>query len=154
MSIFVPHSPSGYTIFCDEVRQEIGGKLLFIGVYSGDMVVFGAPPFAMRSFTAVVNYLERPGESHFPVKLKLFAPGSETAVSEFELSLDEARAQFNAVAAPPGEDPMLKSLILMQVSPLIITEPGLIKVRAYRGSDEFRLGTLNVIFQSPPGGTA
>jgi len=32
-----------YTIFCDDVRQEISGKFILIGVYSGDMNVNNGP---------------------------------------------------------------------------------------------------------------
>jgi hypothetical protein len=40
MSIIKRQIPSGYVIFCDDVRQEINGKTIFIGVYHGnDMTV-------------------------------------------------------------------------------------------------------------------
>jgi len=31
------------TVFCDDIRQEIGGKLSYIGVYSGNMLVPAFP---------------------------------------------------------------------------------------------------------------
>jgi len=31
------------TVFCDDIRQEIGGKLSYIGVYSGNMLVSEFP---------------------------------------------------------------------------------------------------------------
>jgi hypothetical protein len=27
----------GYTIFCDDIREEIGGKVSLIGIYAGTM---------------------------------------------------------------------------------------------------------------------
>ena len=29
--------------FCDDIREEVGGKLSFMGIYSGDMIVPGFP---------------------------------------------------------------------------------------------------------------
>jgi hypothetical protein len=31
------------TIFCDDIRHEVGGKLSYIGVYSGRLLVPGFP---------------------------------------------------------------------------------------------------------------
>ena len=32
-----------FTTFCDDIRQEIGGKLSYMGVYSSDLYVGGFP---------------------------------------------------------------------------------------------------------------
>lgn len=36
-------SVSGRVIFCDDIRQEVNGKFILLGVFSGNMVVSGFP---------------------------------------------------------------------------------------------------------------
>jgi hypothetical protein len=150
MTIFVPTTPFGYTIFCDDVRQESNGKLFYIGVYQGDMIIHVQPPTMLPSFVAIVHYLERPGESGLPVKMKMFAPGAEsTPIFEFDVPVEQMRSS----PLPPdkeGEDKVLRASIPMKLAPFIVPSEGLIKIRAYRGDDEIRLGTLRVQFQTPP----
>lgn len=49
------------TVFCDDIRQEIGGKLSYIGVYSGNMFVSEFPAvlpklcLALSVITPVAN---------------------------------------------------------------------------------------------------
>lgn len=149
MTVFVPRTPSGYTIFCDDWRQEVTGKFIFIGVYQADIILFGESPQLLPQFAAVVHYLERPGESDLPVKLKMFVPGSDGPIVEVELPVAEARKSvFNS--DDEMEDRVIRIMIPIKVAPLILQLDGLIKVRAYRGDDEIRLGTLKVRFQSPP----
>jgi hypothetical protein len=147
MTVIAPATPYGYTIFCDDLRQESNGKLIYIGVYTSEMIIFGDPPMLLPTFVAVTTYRERPRESDAPVQIKMFVPGAPDV--ELELPVASMRStQF----APEieGEDRMHSALIPIRSSPLVVRQEGLIKVRAYRGDDEIRLGALAVKFQPPP----
>jgi hypothetical protein len=58
-----------FSLVCDEVRQEVGGKLIIIGVYTPDI---GVPqiPFSLPTLT-FVNWAEtdRPGDFHYQMRL-------------------------------------------------------------------------------------
>jgi hypothetical protein len=150
MTVIAPATPYGYTIFSDDLRQEANGKLIYIDVYIADIIIFGTPPTLLPTFVAAITYRERPGERDAPVKIKMFVPGSDDAAIELDLPVAIMRStQF----APEieGEDGMYSSLTPIRASPLLLKQEGLIKIRAYRGDDEIRLGTLAVKFQAPPG---
>jgi hypothetical protein len=149
VTVFVPASPFGFTIFCDDVRQENNGKFFFVGVYTTELIIFGQAPMLLPTFATFINYLERPGESVDPVKLKIFIPG--LAEPFWEVDLDVAPMR-NTPLSPPmeGEDRAIRMSIPLKFSPFPINGEGLIKVRAYRGNDEIRLGTIAVKFQPPP----
>jgi hypothetical protein len=150
MTVIIPNTPYGYTVFCDDLRQESNGKLIYVGVYMSEMIIFGAPPMLLPTFVAVTTYRERPGESDVPVKIKMFVPGSDDAAAELELPVAIMRsAQFSPETE--GEDRMYSVLTPIRSSPLEVRQGGLIKIRAYRGDDEIRLGALAVKFQAPPG---
>jgi hypothetical protein len=150
MTVIAPTTPYGYTIFCDDLRQEANGKLIYIGVYTADMIIYGAPPMLLPTFVAATTYRERPGESDAPVKIKMFLPGNDDAAVELDLPVASMRsAQFTHETA--GEDRMHSVLIPIRTVPLMVRQGGLIKIRAYRGDDEIRLGALTVKFQAQPG---
>ncbi|MGB6175239.1 MAG: hypothetical protein WBF43_02615 [Methylocella sp.] len=150
MTVIAPTTPYGYTIFCDDLRQEANGKLIYIGVYTADMIIFGTPPMLLPTFVAAITYRERPGESDVPVKIKMFLPGSDAAAAELDLPVAVMRsAQFGAETE--GEDRIYSAFVSIRASPLLVRQGGLIKMRAYRGDDEIRLGALAVKFQAPLG---
>jgi hypothetical protein len=149
MTVIVPTTPYGYTIFCDDLRQETSGKLICIGIYTGEMIIIGNPPTLLPTFVAAITYRERPSESNAPVKIKMFVPGGDDAVAELDVPVAAMRsAQFRAEIA--REDRIYSAIMPIRISPLLLRQDGLIKVRAYRGDDEIRLGTLAVKFQAPP----
>ncbi len=58
-----------FSIVCDEVRQEIGGKLIIIGMYTPDI---GVPqiPFSLPILTFLVwAESDRPGDFHLQLRL-------------------------------------------------------------------------------------
>jgi hypothetical protein len=149
MTVIPPTTPYGYTIFCDDLRQETNGKFIYIGVYTSDIIIFGNPPILLPTFVAAITYRERPGESDVPVKIKMFLPGVDDAAAELDLSVAAMRsAQFSSETK--GEDRMHSAFVSIRTSPLLLRQGGLIKIRAYRGEDEIRLGALEVKFQAPP----
>jgi hypothetical protein len=143
MSIITPSLPSGFVIFCDDFRREDNGKLIYIGVYGADMIIPGPLPVLLPTFCAITSYREAPGESAESVTLKMFVPGVEEAAIVAEVPVEQMRN----VPLPPAMEkssPSFNAIIPIKISPLIIHQEGLIRVRAYRGDDEIRLGSLPI----------
>jgi hypothetical protein len=147
MTVFHPATPSGYTIFCDDVRHEITGKQILIGVYNADLVVESLPAL-LPSFNFVIHYRERKNESELPVKIVITVP---TPDDQPILEMDIPREGFKQAPPPPDaiEGEMLSAVnMTSSVAGLLLTHIGRIKVRAYRGDDEIRLGTLRIRLRS------
>jgi hypothetical protein len=51
----------------------------------------------------------------------------------------------NVVIDPSIEDPLKQVIVIATFRDFVVKEPGRFKVRAFRGDDEIRLGTLDVI---------
>jgi hypothetical protein len=143
MTVFHPPTPSGYTIFCDDVRHENTGKQILIGVYNGDLVVESLPAL-LPVFNFVIHYRERKGESELPVKIVITVPTPEDQrIFEIDIPREALKQVTPATDAVEGE--MLSELNLTSsANGLVLTHIGRIKVRAYRGDDEIRLGTLRI----------
>ena len=69
MKSIAPITPYGYTIFCDDFRQEIGGKLSYMGIYRGKLILNKPLPASLLKLCLAIHYFERPDESTEPVNL-------------------------------------------------------------------------------------
>lgn len=138
-------TPFGYTIFCDDIRNEMDGKVTLVGIYAGEMI-FNVPlPAIIPKLGFVIKYFERSGESTDPIKLLIYLPGDEEnkASITFDFPYEEMRK------VPPQQDSEIKDARLsgifnLVLSPVNITQEGMIKVRAIRGEDTIRLGSLRI----------
>jgi len=70
-------TPFGYTVFCDDIRNEIGGKTTLVGVYAGDLVLQSPLPASIPRLGVSLVYVERPGESDLPLSIRVYMPGFE-----------------------------------------------------------------------------
>ena len=149
MSIISPSTPGGRSLFCDDVRQEDNGKQIIIGLYSSEMLV-DTFPIILPSFRVLVRYEERIGESDLPVKLTIVAPSGPDESEILIFQVDLPRESFETVTIPleANDDPIIAAQIFASFSPIVFTHSGRIKVRAFRGEDEIRLGTLRVRLRS------
>lgn len=139
----------GYSIFCDDIRNEAGGKLSFIGCYSSVMFVSRSFPFVLPKFcihTFIVTSAEQPFQSVF---IRCYVPERQAPVIDERIEtpnvptqrmmVSELEPQFRA----PRQIVASASLVL---SPFDVLGPGLISVRAVvdGASEELSLGSIRV----------
>jgi hypothetical protein len=146
MSIISPSTPSGHSVFCDDVRTETNGKQILIGVYNADMLV-DSFPILLPTFCIIIRYQERKDESDLPVKFVVTAPNpDDEMIFEADVPRDALKQAPTPSDAP--DDPMTAINLNTSFAGFVISHPGRIKVRAYRGDDEIRLGTLRIRLRS------
>lgn len=147
--IMNPHFPSGYVVFCDDIRHEFNGKTTQVGIYNGPMILLSALPAIIPQICAVITLRFEPPEAIFKPKFKLFQTGIEQPLFETETEFPQPPADL--VPHLPDHDSINfhQLTIEAQLNGLIVTEPCSLKVRAYVGEDEIRLGTLQIIVTSP-----
>lgn len=144
MTVIRQTTPFGYSTFCDDVRVEANGKHILIGVYAADMLM-PAFPLQLPAFHVIIRYSERPGESTHPVKFVITMPGQEAPIFTAEVSREDlAKAVVPAPAEDDLDDPLITLNVMAAFAGLVFPQAGRLKVRAYRGDDEIRLGTLRV----------
>jgi hypothetical protein len=137
-----PTTPYGYSYFCDDIRREIRGKSSHIGIYSGDLIIYRDFPVTLTKLCIIVYYIERPGESEEPVELRVCFPGEDEDNPRIRGMLPVEDLRKNFVPKDDGEDMTLTVRSEIEVVPCPLKEHGFIKVRAYRGDLEVRLGAL------------
>jgi hypothetical protein len=141
-------TPYGSTIFCDDIRLERSGKVTLVGTYIGELIVNGRLPTNLAKFAMRILYSERPGESDDPVELRIFLPGDEEGAPTLAaaIPIDQERAK---TPPPDMPDPLLTAIMHLEFAPLAIKQEGSIKVRAYRGDLEVKMGQLVVRSSQP-----
>lgn len=140
----ISHSPNGSAVFCDDVRYEANGKQLFIGVYAGEMIISPGFPATLPTFSVVVRYQERRAESYVPVTIKIFIPGDDEPIFTATVPPEQfASIKFSEDYDYEG-DPHVMVGFAATFPGITIKQAGKIKVRAYRGDDEIKLGALRV----------
>lgn len=146
MKSTAPSTPYGYTIFCDDVRQEMGGKVSHMGIYRGQLIINAPLPVTLPKFAFVIHYSERPGESTEPVTIHIYMPGDaeDAPTATTELPIEDARSKAPEPDTPDS-DPLLSVIWYLVLAPFELKSEGRIRVRAYRGDLEIRLGTLKIV---------
>nr|WP_047579036.1 hypothetical protein [Methylobacterium sp. ZNC0032] len=139
----------GYSIFCDDIRNEVGGKLSFIGCYNSVMFVPAMFPFTLPKFCVhlhVVTPAHRPFEL---IVARCYVPGQREPIVAQRIEAPNREEQGRLVEEL-GHVPSTPRFIVAAASlifaPLNIQEPGLISVRALVDDDEqeLKIGSLRV----------
>ena len=154
----------GYTIFCDDIREELGGKQSFVGCYPATMFVHVPFPATLPIFATAVTVMQRRKAFEPNFSLCIFLPGDADDQPSIQGKLQETNeskvAELTAAESAElhpdaqGDDFDEQYITLnarLKFSQLILKQPGLIKVRAIIGENTYRLGTLRV--SPPPQGT-
>lgn len=142
----------GYSIFCDDIRNEVGGKLSFIGCYSSVLFVTQKFPFVLPKF-CVHSYVVTTAEDPFrSVSIRCYVPGHEGPILDEKIETPQLPVQrlmaseLEASVSAPRQIVASASLVL---SPFELSGSGLIRIRAVvdGATDELSLGALRVVAQ-------
>jgi hypothetical protein len=159
MAIIARPDIYGYTIFCDDIRREIDGKVSFIGVYSRTMIVHVAFPFVLPIFGLSITIFQKKTVFVPKIGLRIFVPGdpddAPSIQGEFGESNEGAIAALAAAetdALHPDtrgleEDRYLIMTNEFKFTTFPIKQPGVVKVWAAIGDATVQIGGLRV---SPP----
>lgn len=138
------------TIFCDDIRHEIGGKLSYIGVYSGYMFV-PTFPITLPKLCLALSVLTPQSKPFRRLSLRVLKDEELLA----EGSLDEAllaqniEAAADAASGLPSPDRVQVLSSVFVFSPFNIEEPCILRVRAETESEELRGLALRIEQASP-----
>ncbi|MBA1146399.1 hypothetical protein H0Z60_04935 [Ectothiorhodospiraceae bacterium WFHF3C12] len=132
-----------YTFFCDDVRREDSGKLLFIGVYGAAMYVESFP-FDIRGLAFVISVVTPVSRPFKQLGLQVLRDDEELVSTEFK---EEQLAQMaeQAEAANDGSpDRVTKLQIILHSPPIHFEGPGHIRVRVVTEDGTIPAGALRV----------
>lgn len=157
--IYLPSLPSGFTIFCDDIRQEVSGKITLVGAYADEMTVFGEAPLVLPQLKALIVCRFPPANPPRLVTLKVLytrkdAEDITLLESEIPCIYDEEKAgsaaSIEEMAANPDTFTFGELRTLASLSGISLLGPGFIRTRFLVGDDEIRLGALEIKLRPDP----
>jgi len=150
--------PTGFTIFCDDIREEVNGKLSLIGCYGADLRIFGSPlPILLPKLGFHITIRLPTDGPNLPLKIMIYLPGQpddQPALTADATIPDELIAEHKSQPRDPKWDALIGSEPVFRgvrqhfvLSPVAIIEEGLIRVRLLYGDTRIRAGALKVLVE-------
>jgi len=145
----------GITVFCDDIRHEINGKMTLVGCYASELNFSGPPPGVLPTFAALVH-LRFPRNITFEalqitvIKVE-GGESSEIFSADSKVAPEAFTDKSNAGEENAGEK-VLSVVVPIQWTPLVFSGPALLRVRAKLDSGkEVRAGSLVINFPAEGG---
>lgn len=139
----------GYTIFCDEIRNDEGGKLSFIGCYNAVMFTEPKYPLTLPKFCIHFHIFSPATQPYTSVLARCYLPGETEPIAEEPIAVPGLRDQQRLIDNLPKDTapPFIVIAASLVFEPLELSAPGLIHVRAFinGGPGELHLGSLQVL---------
>lgn len=121
-----------HSVMCDDIRQEIGGKISYMGIY-GANILLPQFPFMLPKLCFVMNVSFPPGEDP-PNSIKFRLYRDEELLAEQFLRND---VDLTAVQDRSSKRAVISAIF--QMFPLMIPGPGMFKARAACEDEEEEL---------------
>jgi hypothetical protein len=138
------------SIYCDDVRMEVAGKVSFMGVYNGAMWVANFPatlPKFCIVFKAVIPN-EKPIDS---LTVRVFRDDQTIGEMTFD-SLQKSAKSVSSDSSLDGLERVMSIQNAFAFIPFVVEAPCKIRLRAYT-SDGDELKGLALTIGAPPEGT-
>jgi|SRR5579871_598162 len=138
----------GYSIFCDDIRNDAGGKLSFIGCYNGVIFIQGQFPLELPKLCVHTHILSPATQPFGSIVVRCYLPGDDRPFAEEPIETPEHSHQTELVAnlkTDTGAPLYIVAAASLIFTPLTVRSAGLMRVRAFVDSDqEIRLGSLRI----------
>jgi hypothetical protein len=137
----------GFSIFCEVIREEIGGTSSWIGVLKGSLDVISDFPVMIANLSVIIKYYEVPGLHNEDLEFRIYGTDDVVVAGvKFEKNFRESFAKLEDEFS--GEGQLISLEIPFEFSPMNFSKPGVLKVRMFDGAQEVKLGSL--MFKSGP----
>ena len=133
------------TTFCDDIRQEIGGKLSYMGVYGAEMFV-GSFPVTLPKFCLALRVMTPADMPFRAMKFRLFRDADLLAEAEMaEAQLVANQSGLDGVSESDRKDMLMTVQGMLVFTPLALEGPCVFRVRVVTESEELRGPGLRIL---------
>lgn len=124
------------TIFCDDIREEVSGKITYVGVYSSKMFLSSFPALLPRLCLAI-NLFTPASQPFRKLVIQLFKDNellAESTIDESELEKFADAFEGGGEAAEVTTSQSVRAQLIF--SPFRLEEPTVLRVRAQTADGE------------------
>jgi len=137
----------GFSLFCDDIRSEVGAKMSVMGIYGNEMVFPLLPdfPFSLAKFAILVKYYEIKNTFTDDLIIRVFFPGDPKDAPSVQIPIARAGAPLPP-DYPIEEDQQQVFTVTFPIvlSPFPVKQEGFVKVRVACGEHTTNLGSLMI----------
>lgn len=133
----------GDTVFCDDIRTEVGGKFSLVGVYPSGLQV-PAFPITFPKFGFCASFWQRREAFKGQLSLRIYFPGDEDEKPSVEAQLDADNVPEGVAKGPPYI--VMRANIVL--TGMVLNGPGSLKSRVLREGILVPIGSLPIL-QAP-----
>jgi hypothetical protein len=92
----------GYSIFCDDIRNEAGGKLSFVGCYNGVIFISDQFPLVLPKLCVHTHILSPASQPFSSIVVRCYLPGDEKPFYEepIETPKPASRPSLSSISRP------------------------------------------------------
>ncbi len=119
-------------IYCDDIREEVGSKASYMGVYSGELMVPSAP-VVLPKLCAVAKLSTKVNDPFETVDVRIYAVKGE---EETQLLSTGPVAIPSNLSETTNDNQRTVVQLNFMLSPFQITEDILLRVKAFTGREE------------------
>lgn len=137
-----------FTIFSDDVRHEVGGKVSYIGVYSGKMMVQSFPA-ALPKLCLTIKITTPSNKPFQKLIAKIYK--DQEVIAEGEIPALELQPKEESTEIDPSNGKLRSTQMGFVFSPFMIDGPCFLRVRVENEGKELRGSGLRI--EKAPEGT-
>jgi hypothetical protein len=136
------------TIFCDDVRLEVGNKFSYMGCYTGQLFVHALPLTLPK--LCVAMQAVTPADNPFK-QIKFHLLKGDEILTESVMIVSDMPVPPRPLVQSPGDELRLMVGQIFQISPFLVTEPCVLRARAItEDEEELKGGGLAIALSPPP----
>lgn len=143
------NKPDGYTIFCDDIRQEVGNKCSLMGVYGPEMYLSQPFPSGLARMGFHVVYKEDLDAPFKDMTLCIFLPGDPDDKPAYKADIERSSMTLQPPDLNLGPTARRMMSLNVLLNPVVLKHEGRIKVRMLVEGEVVKLGTLAVKYREP-----
>lgn len=135
-----------YSVFCDDIRAEMGGKLSLMGVYQGDLLV-PQQPTVLPKLCIVIHAVTTPDRPFRALSIRVWS--RDRVFSEQTIPVEAlTKIQATLKDSNDPDDPFQRTVIVMNqvISPFVVDAAFTLKATVLADGEELLAGRLRVGF--------
>lgn len=134
-----------HVLFCDDIRHELGGKVTFVGLYGGSLLVKEFP-VTLPKLCARLDLVTPANRLFELVDIQIFL--NDKTIGGLKLSAEEINQdppEHHLASDSGGETELAQTLHFDFVfSPILLEGPGHLRIRVQTESEELKVLTLGL----------
>ena len=142
-------TPSGYTMFCEDIRYELNGKFSLMGNFGNTLVSLGPFPLILPKLCLYLSYYQRREDGFEDVKFEAVLIAGDQQTTVWETSIPSSALESTPITedVKKSDDPVIAMHLPLELQNFLIQGPGRIRVYAQRGEERIRIGSLSITSQ-------